>query len=177
MKNFSKIAAIVACLSLNLPVHAGARSGYRLVYFDISPLKNTETTKLVIDYFNSALPSETYRCADSNRYIDIEIVFVNKRPKALTSELVNFSLRFDKDAMKQLRKILRTYRDSEIDKGFDGIVSFKKEGTSYELTTIGSTDNGYMRSFKVNDPQGLSPKTLNKLFCNSLADLAYAYGE
>ncbi|OWW18346.1 hypothetical protein AYR66_02555 [Noviherbaspirillum denitrificans] len=126
-------------------------------------------------YFNSELPPDTYRCSKERRLIEVDLAYIKKRPKAITNELLERSLQGEKQSLKILRKALRTYRDSEIDKGFDGVVVLRNEGNHYELTTIGAVDNDYERSSKVTNQQKMDIKTINYLFCSSLSELPYAY--
>ena len=166
---------LIVSLTVSFSVFAGSRNGYRLVFFDDSSSKNPAITKLFTDYFNVELPSQIYRCEKANRFIDIDVVYLRQRPKAITPKLIKDSIDSDKKALEKLRKTLRTFRNSEIDQGFDGLVVFKSEGTSFELTAISSIRNGYKKTAKITNQQGLNADVLKSLFCESLADLDYAY--
>lgn len=177
MKIYLSVALLALAISFNMDSVAAGRNGYRLVYVDISTAINSEASSHFMRYFNSELSPETYRCADGNRLVEIDIVYVKKRPKAITSELIASSVQGNRDSLKRLRKALRTYRDSEVERGFDGLVAFKNEGSEYTLTTISAIDRGYERTFQMNYGQSFDAGTLKNLTCGSLSRLPYAYLE
>ena len=145
-----------------------------MVFIDISTQKTPETTKLLSDYFNGEFPSNAYRC-DSSHYIDFEFVYLHQRPKGITDKLVAESMNSDKRATENLRKVLRIFRNPEIDRGFDGLLVFKNNQNNFELTTIGAIANGYKKTARISNQKGLNTDILKKLFCESMAELEYAY--
>ena len=175
MKTYIRAALLALAFSLSTHSIADARNGYRLVFIDMSLNKSSETINQLRNYFTSKFPSEMYDCSEVDRFIEFDLTYMKKRPKAITQELVANSLRLDKSSLKELRKALRNYRDSEIDKGFDGLVIFRNEGEFYELITIGSFDNDYMASYKASNRHNMDTKTIKALFCGSLARLPFAY--
>lgn len=166
----------IISLILAFPASAGSRNGYRLVFFDDSPIRDQENLKLFNDYFNANLPPNIYRCDENNRFIDIDIVYIHRRPKAITPELIRSSLQSDKKALKKLRTALRNFRNAEIDYGFDGLIVFRHDEGNYQLATIGAAQNGYQRIARLRNNSGkLTPESLKKLFCDSTAELDFAY--
>lgn len=167
---------LIICFTLSFPAFAGSRTGYRLVFIAGSPQKTPETTELLRDYFNAELPSSTYDCESVNRDIQFEFVYFYQRPKGITDELVSESVNSNKkSATEKLRKVLRTFKNSEINQGFDDLLVFKSDQNNFELTTIGSVANGYKKTARISNKTGLNANSLKKLFCDSLADLPYAY--
>lgn len=168
--------AFLIFLALSLSANAGSRNGYRLVFFDNSSVKSPEVTKIFKDYFNAELPSEAYLCETKNRFIDIDLVYVNRLPKSVTLELIRDSVRPDPKAIEKLRLALQSFRDIEIDRGFDGLIVFRNSEKFFELTTIGAVSNGYMKSAKLSKNQPtLTAADLKFLFCESTAELDFAY--
>lgn len=162
--------------ALSLSANAGSRNGYRLVFFDDSPIRSPEAIKIFKDYFNAELPPNTYRCEAKNRFIDIDLAYVNRLPKAVTPELIRNGVGSNPKALEKLRLALREFRDTEIDRGFDGLIVFRNDGKVFELTTISSISNGYMKSARLSDGHPrLTPANLKNLFCQSTAELDFAY--
>lgn len=101
---------------------------------------------------------------------------MNQLPKSVTPELIRAGIGSDKKARERLRLALRRFRNSEITQGFDGLVVFRSEGKTLELTTISSISNGYVKSGRLsNDQRRLTPASLKGLFCESTAELDFAY--
>jgi hypothetical protein len=171
-----RLAITIIALTLSTSCIAGARNGYRLVFFDDSSNKSSTTLRLFSDYFNAAFPANIYRCESKNRFIDIDLVYIRKLPDDITPKLIHDSLDHNGRATESLRRALRTFRDSEINQGFDGLVIFRNEKNFFELTTISSISNGYVKTARIKDEgNGLTPATLKILFCESTAELDYAY--
>lgn len=175
MKTYLRTAFLIVALSICTSSIAAARNGYRLVFIDLSLTIDSEISDRLRSYFNSELTPDVYRCALQNRLIEFDLVYMNKRPKTITNDLVADSLQPRRGSLKKIRTALRTYRDTEIDKGFDGLVVFKNGGHYYSITSIGAIDNGYERSTKVSNAKAMDINTLKALFCESLAALPYAY--
>lgn len=170
------IVLAAAILAFSLSASASSRNGYRLVFFDDSPVKSPEVAKIFIDYFNTELPPNIYRCEAKNRFIDIDLAYVNQLPRLVTPELIRDGIRSDTQALEKLRVALRRFRDAEIDRGFDGLIVFRNDGKTFELTTISSISHGYAKSVKlINSHRGLTPAVLKSLFCESMAELDFAY--
>ena len=168
---------ILFCLGIWLcfPALAGSRTGYKLVFVDLSKNPSAEASKLITEYFNADLPSSNYRCEDSNRFIEFDVVYVRQRPKKITKKLIVASLDLDKKALNELRLSLRSFKAPEVEQGFDGLVVLNNEENHFELTTIGAIHDGYIKKATVASQGVLTTQNLKKLFCESLSRLEYAY--
>ncbi|HEX7647079.1 MAG TPA: hypothetical protein VF450_06700 [Noviherbaspirillum sp.] len=171
-----KLLLLIISISLSASSLAGSRTGYRLVFVEISSKQSPAVSKMLENYFNSELPANTYRCPEKNQFIEFDYVYIRQQPRGITIPLARAALNFDRRATESLRTTLRAFRNSEIDHGFDGLLVFNNDKNRLELTTIGTIANGYRKTVKLNLQKNPSSGDLNKLFCDSLADLEYAYG-
>ena len=172
-----KLLLLIIGIVLSNSSSAGSRTGYRFVFVDTSSKQTSEVTKLFADYFNSELPADIYRCAEKNRFIEFDYVYMQRRPRGITTQLVKAAANHDKQATENLRTTLRTFRNSEIDGGFDGLLVFSIDKNRVQLMIIGSIANGYQKTSSLHRQNELTSGDLKKLFCDSLADLEYSYGD
>ena len=156
---------------------AGSRSGYQIVLMSIENQPQNGVAQRFKDYFESASGSDVAECISGNG-IDVEVFYQKKIPAGINEKNVQQAISGDRIALKKVKKSLMNYRDDLVLYGFDALLAYRIEGDKIQVFAISPIPGERtLVSDAVIDPSKIiSNSTINKLLCNTLSRLPYAFG-
>jgi len=106
------------------------------------------------------------------------VFYQKKIPAGINEKNVQQAISGDRIALKKVKKSLMNYRDDLVLYGFDALLAYRIEGDKIQVFAISPIPGERtLVSDAVIDPSKIiSNSTINKLLCNTLSRLPYAFG-
>jgi len=169
MRNF--LSLLVVLLSMSF-ANAGSRDSFILLVYPFDQKSEDIVAPVLKRYFNKKFDGNLYVC-DSINELNFDLVYLRKRVDVLSvSDLVS-AVNGDDKSVNYVKKIIGTYRDGEIKKGFDAVVLYELNNGRVDLFSISAAKgvgNNHATSNSVKDGD------ISSAMCSVLKSLPYAYG-
>jgi hypothetical protein len=128
------------CFALiSLPGFCGSREGFFVLVVDLNAGKLPVSRNLVNEYFGGRFPQALYSC-DDGRVAKFELVYLRKRPKAISEKIIKSAVVGNKSALARVRRIIGEYKDKDLNDGFDFLVAYELIDNVLEISAISSAN-------------------------------------
>jgi hypothetical protein len=131
--------ALIVNFALLGDASAGSRDGYIVLVIDLDAGKSLASINLVNEYFSGHFPRVLYSCGNDG-VVNFELVYLRKRPKAISEKIIESALMGDRGALARVRGIIGEYKDRDLSDGFDFLVAYRLKGEVLEVSAISSAD-------------------------------------
>ena len=165
MLTFKKTILLLGMMASAAGVHAGSPDGLNIAV--IAGETASQYTSMVKQF---VADHEAHRIQCGEYALRLENVYTTKLPRQLTSELALGAAR-DKTKRKKLSKILTGFRDSTLDRGFDGALTYEIKDGQLRLYGISALNDVQVvvSNLSVNDAR--DQKKFDIAACKALASL------
>lgn len=129
LRAIPKFAALIAMSLVFVDARAGTASGPYIVWVNLEEATTSQPSVALHNYLQTQ-PGDEFCGGTAMGWI----VFTKTRPAGMTNQLVSRAL-VDKNpsARRKLLSLIKSFKDSDVDDGVDGVVAFTKRNGSHMI--------------------------------------------